>query len=546
MNKKLTFPELAGLLSVATNTSKRMSELFLRELFSVIAQSLIDGESVKIKNLGVFKIGEVSARRSIDVNTGKAIEIPGHKKITFTPDKNLAETVNASFSSFEAVILDDEVTVEMFDEIDKVSVQSVSLAEADVQYEEARTEIVADSEDAEVPSIVKDAIADIAKELAAVNDAESLEMQDEAELVLPDALSVAAQTDYMSQFVANENNAGDASLSQNETNESDSTEYSASERSEEHVLSDALAQDEKTAEAEIQGETDCVETEVTIPVAEVASETEVVPEVEVEGVASEAEQSELNGEIQAIEEPSLSSAVVESNGEQESADSQEHNVGAVEQTEKKEASATEGLNDSEGKKVDDGEVETESVAYRKLSMDEQRKELNERYNRVRNRERNEENDSWYSRNKLGVGFGLGVIFGALLIFIGMWCVNNTNVIEYFDSKEIVEHVDSALVIEAELVADSVIPDEPEEPAKVITDTVRTDYYLARMADKYYGDAHYWVYIYEENKSIIKNPNKVTPGTVVVIPPAEKYGIDKNDAKSLEEAERKAKEVLSAY
>ena len=82
MNKKLTFPELAELLSVATNTSKRMSELFLRELFATIAQSLIEGDSVKVKGLGVFKVSDVSSRKSIDVNTGQAIEIAGHKKIT--------------------------------------------------------------------------------------------------------------------------------------------------------------------------------------------------------------------------------------------------------------------------------------------------------------------------------------------------------------------------------------------------------------------------------------------------------------------------------
>ena len=118
MNKKLTFPELAELLSVATNTSKRMSELALREMFAVISGKLLDGESVKIDGLGVFKVTEVNSRRSVNVNTGEAIEIPGHSKITFVADKRLAEAVNAPFASFESVVLDDDVTADMLTAID--------------------------------------------------------------------------------------------------------------------------------------------------------------------------------------------------------------------------------------------------------------------------------------------------------------------------------------------------------------------------------------------------------------------------------------------
>ena len=118
MNKKLTFPELAELLSAATNTSKRMSELALREMFALISSKLVDGESVKIDGLGVFKVTEVSPRRSVNVNTGETIEIPGHGKISFVPDKRLAEAVNAPFASFESVVLDDDVTAEMLTAID--------------------------------------------------------------------------------------------------------------------------------------------------------------------------------------------------------------------------------------------------------------------------------------------------------------------------------------------------------------------------------------------------------------------------------------------
>ena len=62
MNNKVTFPELVEQVAQYANTSKRMSELFLKELFATISQSLIDGESVKVKGIGTFKLTEVSPR----------------------------------------------------------------------------------------------------------------------------------------------------------------------------------------------------------------------------------------------------------------------------------------------------------------------------------------------------------------------------------------------------------------------------------------------------------------------------------------------------
>ena len=49
MNKKITFPELIESVATTTEASKRTSEMFLKELFAVIADSLVKGENVKIK-----------------------------------------------------------------------------------------------------------------------------------------------------------------------------------------------------------------------------------------------------------------------------------------------------------------------------------------------------------------------------------------------------------------------------------------------------------------------------------------------------------------
>lgn len=88
-------------------------------------------------------------------------------------------------------------------------------------------------------------------------------------------------------------------------------------------------------------------------------------------------------------------------------------------------------------------------------------------------------------------------------------------------------------------ADSIISNTGKaivSPAAV-TDTVRGTRYLTTMAKAHYGSKLFWVYIYQENKSTIPDPDNIPNNTVVVIPPAEKYGIKAGD-KGSEDAARK--------
>lgn len=68
------------------------------------------------------------------------------------------------------------------------------------------------------------------------------------------------------------------------------------------------------------------------------------------------------------------------------------------------------------------------------------------------------------------------------------------------------------------------PAEPAkpEPAKVY-DTVEKS--LSALATKHYGNSIFWVYIYEANRDIIKNPNAIRPGTQVVIPDKSTFSDD---------------------
>lgn len=107
MNGKISLQELSALLALASGRPRTACDNFLRSFISVVSDSLSQGESVKLKGFGTFGLTEIEARRSVDVATGRDIEIAAHRRITFTPSKELAAAVNAPFEMFEAVELAD-------------------------------------------------------------------------------------------------------------------------------------------------------------------------------------------------------------------------------------------------------------------------------------------------------------------------------------------------------------------------------------------------------------------------------------------------------
>ena len=397
MNKKLTFPELAELLSVATNTSKRMSELALREMFAVISGKLLDGESVKIDGLGVFKVTEVNSRRSVNVNTGEAIEIPGHSKITFVADKRLAEAVNAPFASFESVVLDDDVTADMLTAIDNAEPAEPSAEPSEF------SELSEFSEPAAEP-------------------AEPSEPSEPSELSEPSepATEPAAEPSELSEF------------------------------SEPSELSEPAAEEP----------------------AEPAAEP--VEEEDAQGGAIHVPQSD-----------------------------------------------------------DDYYYD------------------------------DDDDDSWWQRHRTLKGFLMGVVAGAALYAAADFAIKYYEDNRKVVSAETIEADDGEVVaadtLPSDTLADKASPKDSLKPTastplesakstimKQVTDTVTGSYFLTRMARRHYGNGHFWVYIYEENKGKISNPNNVRPGTVVVIPDAKKYGIDKDNPQSVEAAKRKEGEIQRKF
>ena len=59
--------------------------------------------------------------------------------------------------------------------------------------------------------------------------------------------------------------------------------------------------------------------------------------------------------------------------------------------------------------------------------------------------------------------------------------------------------------------------------------------LTVFALKKYGHKAFWVYIYQKNKSKIKDPNNLPVGITIVLPPAKKYEINPRDTNSINKA-----------
>lgn len=106
---KVTIQEIAKVLIEKNHFEAKDASRFVNEMFSIIMEKLGQGEPVKVKGLGTFKIIGVEARESVSVRTGERVVIDGHSKLSFTPDSTMKELVNKPFSQFETVVLNDNV-----------------------------------------------------------------------------------------------------------------------------------------------------------------------------------------------------------------------------------------------------------------------------------------------------------------------------------------------------------------------------------------------------------------------------------------------------
>lgn len=397
MNNKITFVEIAEQIAESTSTSKRVCELFLRELVATITQALIDGEDVKIKGVGTFKVTRTKTRKSVSISTGDAIEIDGHNKLSFTPDKSLAEAVNQPFAQFETVFLDDAMTDEKLAEIDK-----------------------------EYPSLFDEGGLDVTAQPVKVETSDGTESTGATEAT----------------------GATDGTESTDITGSTDVTEST--------------------------GATDETEsTDVTGPTELESKDDTVVPTV--------VSESSDPVRVEPVSRPMLVGIPIDGPTQP-----------------KPEPEPVEETNEDE-------------YFYRPAPRN--------AYTPT------PEQLAAHSRklDKRWIGLVVGILIGCLLMWFVMRGCEKTG-------------SEPQTVVPADTVAQ--VEEEP-----VVTETITDQNVLSTMAARHYGSQWFWVYIYEENKDKIKNPDNVPLGTVVVIPPADKYGIDAKDPKSLKKAQLRSWEIL---
>ena len=159
---------ITSALAKQHNLSAADAAAFVDAFFDIISSELKNGNQVKIKGLGTFKVQAVKPRESVNVNTGERVLIEGHDKISFTPDTVMKELVNKPFSQFETVVINDGVDTEELERVpsedssDEVKSELVdetttkNTSEELTVAEEERTEVEDTKEETNNSSSVKE------------------------------------------------------------------------------------------------------------------------------------------------------------------------------------------------------------------------------------------------------------------------------------------------------------------------------------------------------------------------------------------------------
>ena len=387
MNEKISFPDLVGLLSSKMNITKKEAETFLKEFFTVSTEIITSGEELRINGLGLFKPIWVEARGSINIQTGEPVEIPGHYKLSFIPDKVLREAVNAPFSSFSVEVLNDHVPIE-----DMTAVTSQDIDENN----------------------------DIC-------NTENVELQDSKEI--------------------------------REKEEEDEP----IEPAHEYIQEDKSA-DEESSESTVSSQ-------------------------EIEKFQEEIIQPESETKVEEKEEDCYEDYLRKSASRK---------------------SFWWGVLSAFG-------IIIICLAGGIFFMG---------------------NDSPYV-----------VKIGEYTLSLGKQSIDSRPMNNNPESVVLPENKDTLSEMEKDSVLkDSVISASPlaAPEVKPVIETIRSGVFLTTLARKYFGHKAFWVYIYEENKDVIKNPNQVPIGTRLTIPSASKYDIDANNRTSVEKAKALAAKIQSRY
>ena len=92
----LTKAQLADLLFDQLGVSKREAKDMVDAYFDLIAQSLVEGEDVKLSGFGNFQIRTKAPRPGRNPRTGEAIPIGARRVVTFHASSKLKEQIQGA------------------------------------------------------------------------------------------------------------------------------------------------------------------------------------------------------------------------------------------------------------------------------------------------------------------------------------------------------------------------------------------------------------------------------------------------------------------
>lgn len=184
-----TMKDIARILSERSELSRQDAEQFVAAMFDQLKIGLSADEQVKVKGLGTFKVQTMRSRLSVDVNTGEKVVIGSHDRISFTPDKQMAESVNHPFAHFETVILNDGV------EFDDVDVPSEEQSAESTQPVGKETSVMEQTSISEEPVVVVEPV--VVEEPAAVVEPVAIE-----EPIVPEEPIVAEKPAVVENSIA--------------------------------------------------------------------------------------------------------------------------------------------------------------------------------------------------------------------------------------------------------------------------------------------------------------------------------------------------------
>jgi nucleoid DNA-binding protein/nucleoid-associated protein YgaU len=111
MKNKINTKALADALAQRLGIKQVDADKFLSGLQNVAEGAIVKDKILKVNGLGTFKLVWMQPRKSVNVQTGEAIEIAGHYKLNFLPEAELKNKVNvlAPHSAEKVQTTDEEV-----------------------------------------------------------------------------------------------------------------------------------------------------------------------------------------------------------------------------------------------------------------------------------------------------------------------------------------------------------------------------------------------------------------------------------------------------